>query len=146
MIKAYIDCNILLDWLLDREPFSSYSAKVVELTETKKILGLVSPLTLANTYYVISKELNKKIADEFIADSLRIFSVPGISIKNLKEAVLNKFKDFEDDLHSSIAEENKVDFVITRNKKDFKNDKFKVLDAEEFLRIIEKKRSDNEEG
>jgi predicted nucleic acid-binding protein len=93
---------------------------------------------LANTYYVISKELNKKIADEFIIDSLRIFMVPGISLKNLKEAVSNKFKDFEDDLHTSIAEENNVDFLITRNKKDFKNDKFKVLDAEEFLKIIEK--------
>ncbi len=139
MIKAYIDCNILLDWLLDREPFSSYSAKIIELIETQKILGLVSPLTLANTYYVISKELNKKIADEFILDSLRIFSVPGISLKNVKEAVANKFKDFEDDIHSSIAAENNVDFLITRNKKDFKNDQFKVLDAEEFLRLIEKK-------
>ncbi len=139
MIKAYIDCNVLLDWLLDREPFSSYSAKIIELTETKKILGLVSPLTLANTYYIISKELNKKIADEFIIDSLRIFSVPGISLKNVKEAVLNKFKDLEDDIQSSIAAENNVEFLITRNKKDFKNDKFKVLDAEEFLRIIERK-------
>lgn len=139
MIKAYIDCNILLDWLLDREPFSSYSAKIIELIETRKILGLVSPLTLANTYYVISKELNKKIADEFILDSLRIFSVPGISLNNVKEAVANKFKDFEDDIHSSIAAENNVDFLITRNKKDFKNDQFKVLDAEEFLRTIERK-------
>jgi predicted nucleic acid-binding protein len=51
MIKTYIDCNILLDWLLDREPFSSYSAKIIELTETKKIIGIVSPLTLANTYW-----------------------------------------------------------------------------------------------
>ena len=139
MIKAYIDCNILLDWLLDREPFSSYSAKIIELIETRKILGLVSPLTLANTYYVISKELNKKIADEFILDSLRIFSVPGISLKNVKEAVTNKFRDFEDDIHSAIAAENNVDFLITRNKKDFKSDKFRVLDAEEFLKTIERK-------
>jgi predicted nucleic acid-binding protein len=138
MIKAYIDCNILLDWLLDREPFSSYSAKIVELTESKKIQSLVSPLTLANTYYIVSKELNKKIADEFIKDSLQIFSVPGISLKNVKDAVNNKFKDFEDDIHSSIASENNVDFLITRNKKDFKNDEFKVIDAEEFLREIEK--------
>lgn len=139
MIKAYIDCNILLDWLLDREPFSSYSAKIIELIETQKIIGLVSPLTLANTYYIISKELNKKIGDEFIRDSLRIFSVPGVSLKNIEEAIFNKYKDFEDDIHSSIAAENSVDFLITRNKKDFKTDKFKVLDAEEFLRIIEEK-------
>ncbi len=139
MIKAYIDCNILLDWLLDREPFSSYSAKIIELTENKKIVSLVSPLTLANTYYILAKELNRKIADEFISDSLRIFSVPGISQKNVKEAILNRYKDFEDDIHNSIAAENNVDFLITRNKKDFKSEKFKIVDAEEFLKTIEKK-------
>jgi len=37
------------------------------------------------------------------------------------------------------ALENQIDIIITRNKKDFKADKFKVLDAEEFLRIIEEK-------
>ncbi len=139
MIKAYIDCNILLDWLLDREPFSLCSAKIIALIETGKIVGLVSPLTLANTYYIISKEINKKIADEFVRDSLRIFSVPGVSLKNIEEAIFNKYKDFEDDIHSSIAAENGADFLITRNKKDFKADKFKVLDAEDFLRIIEEK-------
>lgn len=139
MIKAYIDCNILLDWLLDREPFSSYSAKIIELIETRKVIGLVSPLTLANSYYIISKELNKKIANEFIHDSLRIFSVTEVSRKNVKEAISNKYKDFEDDVHSSIAAENNVDFLITRNIKDFKTDKFKVLNAEEFLKRIEEK-------
>ena len=139
MITVYLDCNILLDWLLDREPFSSYSAKIIELTETQKIRSLVSPLTLANTYYIITKELTKKVADEFVQDSLRIFAVPGVSLKNVQDAVANKFKDFEDDIHSSIAAENNVEFLITRNKKDFKSDSFKVLNAEEFLRIAEKR-------
>lgn len=137
MIKAYIDCNILLDWLLDREPFSSYSAKIVELTENKKIISLVSPLTLANSYYIITKEINKKIADEFISDCLRIFPVIGITSKNVEEAVLNRYKDFEDDIHTSIAAENNVDYLVTRNKKDFRSEKFKVVNAEEFLKKIE---------
>ena len=136
MIKAYIDCNILLDWLLNREPFSSYSAKIVELTENKKIMSLVSPLTLANSYYIITKEINKRIADEFISDCLRIFSVIGITSKNVEEAVFNRYKSFEDDIHASIAAENNVDYLVTRNKKDFKSEEFKVLDAEEFLKIF----------
>jgi predicted nucleic acid-binding protein len=136
MIKAYIDCSILLDWLLNREPFSSYSAKIVELTENKKILSLVSPLTLANSYYIITKEINKKIGDEFISDCLRIFSVIGITSKNVEKAVFNRYKSFEDDIHASIAAENNVDYFVTRNKKDFKSEKFKVLDAEEFLKIF----------
>jgi len=43
---------------MDREPFSYYAAKLITLTEEKKIKSLVSALTLANTYYIIRKELN----------------------------------------------------------------------------------------
>ena len=58
MIKAYIDCNILIDWLLEREPYSYYAAKVIEYTEEEKIISYISALTLANTYYIITKELS----------------------------------------------------------------------------------------
>jgi len=67
VIKAYIDCNILIDWLLDRGPYSFYAAKVIELIEQNKIKSYISPLILANTYYIVSKTLNKKIAEEFIS-------------------------------------------------------------------------------
>jgi len=65
MIKAYIDCNILIDWLLDRETYSFYEATVIEYTEDKKVRSYISALTLANTYYIITKELNKKLGMSF---------------------------------------------------------------------------------
>ena len=139
MIKAYIDCNILIDWLLDREPFSFYATKIIELAENKEIEAYVSALTLANTYYVISKELNRKLADEFLKDSLKIFQFTDITKKTIKESIEKKHKDFEDDLHYQTAVENKLDYLITRNKKDFKKTNIMVVDSEEFLRVeIEK--------
>lgn len=30
--KVYIDCNILIDWLLNREPFSYFATRIIELT------------------------------------------------------------------------------------------------------------------
>lgn len=73
MVKAYIDCNILIDWLLDREPYSYFASKIIQLTEQNKIESYILPLILANTYYIISKTLNKKVADEFVKDSLKLF-------------------------------------------------------------------------
>lgn len=137
MKSVYIDCNILIDWLLDREPFSSFSARLIELIETKKVNGYVSPLTIANTYYIISKEINKKIAYEFVYDCLKIFTITEINRQNIEEAIEYKFKDFEDDLHISIAHQLNIDHVITRNKKDFVSDKFQIVDAEEFIKIYE---------
>ena len=53
----------------------------------------------------------------------------------IRSAIINKHKDFEDDLHYNTATAFSLDYLITRNKKDFKNEKIQVVDAEEFLTI-----------
>lgn len=136
MKNIYIDCNILIDWLLDREPYSFYAAKIIELTEENKITSFVSALTLSNTYYIINKELNKKIAEEFLKDSLKLFHFSDMTEDIIKYTIKNRHKDFEDDLHYYAAMENSMDYFITRNKKDFKKDRIHIVDAEEFINSI----------
>ena len=135
MITAYIDCNILIDWIVDREPFSTYAAKIIELTENKIIASCISPLTIANSYYIISRQLNKNIAYEFVGDCIRLFQITDIDIEIINSAHANKYKDFEDDIHTAIAEKQKVEYIITRNKKDFKSENIIILDAEEFIKV-----------
>ena len=135
MTKVYLDCNILIDWLVDREPFSYYASKVIELTEKKEIESFVSALTLANTYYLISRELSKKIANEFLRDSNTLFRFADIPGKVIVRSIENRFKDFEDDLHYHSAVEYSLDFLITRNKKDFISENITIVDAEEFLQL-----------
>jgi len=91
---------------------------------------------LANTYYIVSKTLNKKIADEFLKDSLKLFSFIDMTEDVIKNSVNNRYKDFEDDLHYFTSLDNSIDFLITRNKKDFKTEKIKIVDAEEFISIV----------
>ncbi len=91
---------------------------------------------MANTYYIVSKTLNKKIADEFLKDSLKLFSFIDMTEDVIKNSVNNRYKDFEDDLHYFTSLDNSIDFLITRNKKDFKTEKIKIVDAEEFISIV----------
>ena len=134
MINVYIDCNILIDWLLNREPYSYYAAKVIEYTEKKRIKSYVSVLTLANTYYIITKELNKKIGNEFLKDSTKIFHIADIPETTIIDAINKPYKDFEDSLHYYTALENNLEYIITRNKKHFARQIIKILDAEEFVK------------
>jgi predicted nucleic acid-binding protein len=48
-------------------------------------------------------------------------------------AIASDFYDFEDALISAVAAREKADFIITRNKKDFKNSKVPAASPEEFL-------------
>lgn len=133
MDKLYIDCNILIDWLTDRQPFSIYANRLLTLIEKRLVIGIVSPLTLSNTYYIIRKHTNNKIANEFLNDAKILFDILDITKASTISAIENKHKDFEDDLHYYTAIENKLYFIITRNKKDFLHDKIKIMTAEEYL-------------
>ncbi len=134
MDKLYIDCNILMDWLTGRLPFSIYAEKLISLAEKKLVEGYVSPLTLANSYYIIQKYHNKKMANNFLDDCKTMFSIVDITGSTALTAIERRYKDFEDDLHYFTAIDFKLDYIITRNKKDFLSKNIKVKTAEEYLR------------
>ena len=134
MDKLYIDCNIILDWLTNREPFCLFAEKLIARIEKKQVEGYISPLTLANTYYLFQKNTDKNTANAFLDDCRKIFIIIDITREITYSAINNKFRDFEDDLHYFTAVENKLDFIITRNEDDFIKNKIEILNAEEYLR------------
>ena len=54
--------------------------------------------------------------------------------KNVVDAIENKYKDFEDDLHYMVARDNAIKYIITRNKEDFKEGNIIIMTAEEFIK------------
>ena len=135
MDKLFLDCNILLDWLTNRPPFSLHAERLLSLIETRQVSGFVSPLVLANTYYILRKQTSKKIANEFLNDSKILFEIIALDKEATLQAIEQKYKDFEDDLHYYSALASKVDYIITRNKADFLHGKIKINTAEEYLRM-----------
>jgi len=133
MEKVYLDCNIILDWIVDRQPFSLFATELIDLIEKKRIIGFVSPLILANCFYVIQKEINREVANSFLQDSVKLFSFIDNTKIDVQLAIDSGYKDFEDDIHYYTAINNKLEYIITRNKKDFKSEKIKLFTAEEFL-------------
>lgn len=137
MKHAYIDCNILLDFLLQREPYAYAAGKLIELTEQQKIKSYLSPLTLATTYYLLGRYANKKLADTFVSDAIGVFQFIDMTALSTKQAIAYRYKDFEDDLHYYTALAGSMDYMVTRNKKDFKNEGLQLVTAEELVLIIE---------
>ena len=62
MKKIFIDTNIVLDLLGQREPFYEDAAKLFSLADRGKIKLYVSSLTIANSNYVLSKLKSAKEA------------------------------------------------------------------------------------
>ena len=132
-MKLLVDGNILVDVLQNREPHVIASALVWKLCETGQAKGFVSALTFANLVYVLRRELDPKKTEEVLKKLSLIFSFAELSGADLLKAAGLHWNDYEDALQAVTAERLRVDFIITRNVKDFKQSKVLALTPAELL-------------
>lgn len=138
MKKIFLDTNIILDFLGEREGFYEASAKIMTLADKKKIQVYTSPSSISNVFYVLAKYENPKIALEKIRKFKLLCSMSVMDEEVVEKAIHSDFKDFEDAMQYFSALASNCDIIITRNEKDFKNALIPVMNAEEFLQIFKK--------
>jgi len=146
MDKIYIDSDIILDLLGKREPFSPYAARLFSLVDSGEITAYVSPLIFSNLYYILRKLSSKETAVKSLHKLKLLVKIPPIDDKIIELALLSDFIDFEDAIQYYTAKENGINYLITRNKKDYKKTDLIVCTAEEYLRIREGKKSNAGSG
>lgn len=134
--RVYLDTNVILDLLGEREPFYYSIAQVATLADQKKLKIVVSPISFATVNYFLSKFEGILVAK----DKLRKFKVL-CEISSIDETIIEKglnsnFEDFEDALQYFCAVDSECEVIITRNAKDFKNSLLPVMSAEEFIKSI----------
>ena len=66
MKKLFIDTNIVIDLLANREPFYEDSAKLYSLADKNKLKLSVSSLTFSNANYILQKTNSASIAKEIL--------------------------------------------------------------------------------
>ena len=132
-MKVLIDTNIILDVLCNRTEFVENSAKVFKLCEVKKIEGYVSALSIPNIVYIMRKELDSEKIKDVLATLSLIFTIVDLKADDIKKAALMNFKDYEDALQSACAARMKMNFIVTRNIKDFANSKITAITPSELI-------------
>lgn len=132
-----MDSDVILDVILEREGFE-FSQKLLDLLLSKKIKMFTSPIVFTNSFYIISKLKGKPTALSSLKKIRKIFSLSEVNEKVVDKALKSAFSDFEDAIQYYSALESKVNFLVTRNKKDYDGDKITIISPEELLGIIGK--------
>ena len=138
MQKIFLDTNIVLDFLGEREGFYEPAAKILTLADQKKIQIYTSPTSISNTFYLLSKFENTKIALEKIRKFKVLCSISVMDDEVVEKAINSDFKDFEDAMQYFSALASNCDLIITRNEKDFKNALIPVMNGESYLETLKK--------
>ncbi len=140
MHKIFVDSDVLLDVLARRLPFYNDSAAILTLADRKLIHVYTTPVIIANIFYILRKMKTKVFALESLRKLRIIINILSVTENNIDKALMSKFNDFEDAIQYFASIENNLEFIITRNKKDYKESKISVCTPGEFLEIFNSQR------
>ena len=136
-MKIMCDTNIILDVLLEREPFVDDSYKVLSLCEKHRIDGFVSASSVTDIYYLVRKYTHSTdLAYKAVGKLLEIVKVCSVTNNDVLTAFQKKATDFEDCLVATCAKSIRCDCIVTRNKKDFEDFDIPLLTPSELLQQI----------
>lgn len=137
MKEVFIDSDIIVDVISDRQPFAEHSVQVLNLCFKSKLKAYTTPIIIANIYFVLSKIVNKTLLRQKIIELLGFIDVIDVSKSSILRALNSDFRDFEDALQNfSVVEHSDIKIIITRNVKDYKHSTLSVYDPESFLKTF----------
>lgn len=136
-MRILVDTNVLLDYLLQREPYWSDARRIIALTQRGDISACIAAHSVSNIFYIIRKDFTISERRRILIDLCKLFTVEGIDSAILEKALKNEaFDDFEDCLQMEYAITFHSDFIISRNTKDYVNSSVPCIEPTEFLKLI----------
>lgn len=132
-----VDTNITVDAVAERHPFAEYANKIIEKCARREIIGILAAHSISNLFYILRKDFNPNERRYFLKDLCAVFYISNLDEKKILAALDRyEFIDFEDCLQEESVVEAMADYIITRNSKDFVKSRVKVIQPDEFLKLL----------
>ena len=134
MRKVFIDTNVLLDLLLERQPWVLQASILFSMADRKEIELLCCSLSFATATYLMQRlkyERKEIISKLSIAKSL--CTVTTIDALVIDRTLQSDFPDLEDAMQYYSALAFNAEVILTRNMKDFATANILVQSPIEFI-------------
>lgn len=132
-MKVFLDANVILDYLTDRQPFADDAEAVVEFCVSEGNVGKITTLTACNAVYILSKVIGKQQAEEKIKELIDIVGLVGVAPESVSDNLAAKHVDFEDSVQLAEAVKWGADVIVTRDKNGFNESTIPVCTPSDFV-------------
>lgn len=130
-----VDTNVIIDFLITREPFYKSSSEIIEKCVAGELDGYIAFHSIPNLWYIL-RSIPEDKRREWLSDLCGFLQVAGASHEEVLRAIrMTAFRDFEDCLQDRCAKSVGAEYIITRNAMDFGNSDVPAISPEDFLKI-----------
>lgn len=136
-INILIDSNIILDVVQEREPFTSNAKNILSQCITRRINGFVTAHSLCDIFYILRKDKTLAERLSLIGTLCKYVTVLSERQSDFEDIANNpETRDLEDSLQMFCAENYALDYIVTRNTKDFSASKIPAIEPDTFINIL----------
>jgi predicted nucleic acid-binding protein len=139
MKRILFDTNIVLDVLLDRQPYVQASAAAWAAVETGVSEGMLAAHAVTTIHYLVRKEMGIGKARRIVAAILRVFAVAAVDGAVVQEALQLPFSDFEGAVTAAAARLAGCECIVTRDPKGFRGSPVRSLTPEAVMPLLGRK-------
>ena len=136
-MKILFETNVVLDLLLDREPFSDTAARLFFRVDEGELSGFISATTVTTVHYLARRTVGDRRARREIQNLIDLLDVAPVNLAVLEGALQSKFTDFEDAVLYNAALNVNAEGIVTRNAGDFKRSTIPVYAPEELDHLMQ---------
>lgn len=137
-MNILIDTNVVIDALTSREPWNEYAEKIFIMAANNIIDMNITASSATDIYYLVRKYLhNTETAKQIMGKLYSLAGILDVTESDCMEALASPISDYEDAVIEQMARRSGVDYIVTRNQKDYKEGVMKVILPEEFIKLID---------
>ena len=119
-MRALIDTNVLMDFLVRREPFFDAANRLVSACAARRFDGYIAAHSILNLFFILRHDYTPVQRRAMLTELCFLFHVVSVDGDKILSALKDeRFLDFEDCVQSQCAISCHVDYIITRNERDF---------------------------
>ena len=138
MKRILFDTNVVLDVLLDRQPYVEASAAAWAAVETGISEGMLAAHAVTTIHCLVRKEMGTIKAKRIVSAILRVFGVAAVDGAVVQEALQLPFSDFEDAVTAAAARLAGCEWIVTRDPKGFRGSPVRSLTPEAVTPLLGK--------
>ena len=136
MIKVFLDSDVILDFLLERDPFARHAGLLFALGEQGSLHLSTSTLSFMNVLYIARSGRSSTQVRSIARTLRRVVGLLPVTADAVDAAIASDAKDPEDYVQYSVARAAGFDFLLTRNLKDYPDEPSFVMHPSTFLRTL----------
>lgn len=137
-MKVLIDTNVIVDALTFREPWKESAEKIFLMAANRIMDVYITASSATDIYYLVRKYLHStEQAKQVMGKLFSLMGILAVTEDECVDALASAVSDYEDAVIERTAVKAGMDYIITRNVKDYQGAMIKVMLPDDFSALME---------